>query len=556
MPFFAVTPQGMYDYAIDKYVPVRFFDYIHSKWSTTTPPANLEFPVGNYAPAAGLTYLQIGRAGLGLAEDAEQRRRDSRARTVDHRLSPLRFARSRRGARGELLRWHRHLGKRDRVAGPERARLSERWTRARSHNSRTRPIANTSPTARKRSRPSSPMDCAPRDRSPIAAKDLPDVAFELHAKQDQFEHALAESLGLQLDAAVVPEREPQGRNPFGGAAPTFTIAIPGQAFRVGVDLLNQSPENVTVDAVTLAASDGKAWKLDRQGDAPKALAGRAQAQVKFTAVAPADAALTRPYYGRPDEEQAYYDLIDPRYRNLSMAPYPLSASAELSYHGVPIHLAEVVQSYQRIPTLGVVAQPLIVGPAISVTLSPSAGAVPVGTKSFAFSCTVHSNVKGPAEGTLRLQLPAGWRSVPDAAPFTMARDGEDHTITFSVEPNGVKPGEQRITAVAEYKGTKYEEGYRLVGYPGIRPYPLYRAAIYRAVGVDVKTAPGLHIGYLPGTGDDVPTALENLGVNVRTWPRATSPAAVSPATMRSSSARARTRSAPNCRPPTAGCSST
>jgi hypothetical protein len=97
----------------------------------------------------------------------------------------------------------------------------------------------------------------------------------------------------------------------------------------------------------------------------------------------------------------------------------------------------------------------------------------------------------------------------------MVRDGEDHTITFSVEPDGVKPGEYRITAVAEYEGKSYEEGYRMVGYPGLRPYPYYRPAVYRAVGVDVKTAPGLRIAYLPGTGDDVPQALENLEQSVR-----------------------------------------
>ena len=27
--------QGMYDYAIDKYVPVKFFDYVNQKWSET-----------------------------------------------------------------------------------------------------------------------------------------------------------------------------------------------------------------------------------------------------------------------------------------------------------------------------------------------------------------------------------------------------------------------------------------------------------------------------------------------------------------------------------------
>ena len=52
-----------------------------------------------------------------------------------------------------------------------------------------------------------------------------------------------------------------------------------------------------------------------------------------------------------------------------------------------------------IPALGVVAQPLIIGPAISVAVAPAAGAVPLGSKSFVFSTTVHSNVKGPAEGT-------------------------------------------------------------------------------------------------------------------------------------------------------------
>ena len=54
----------MYDYAIDKYVPVRFFDYVNEKWSETRPATNIEIQEGDYAPAPGLTFLQIGRAGL------------------------------------------------------------------------------------------------------------------------------------------------------------------------------------------------------------------------------------------------------------------------------------------------------------------------------------------------------------------------------------------------------------------------------------------------------------------------------------------------------------
>ena len=189
--------------------------------------------------------------------------------------------------------------------------------------------------------------------------------------------------------------------------------------------------------------------------------------------------------------------------------------ATLTYNGVPFEIDQTVQTSERISGIGNVSNPLLVGPAISVTVSPSAGAIPLGSKSFAFTATVHSNVKGPAGGTLRLQLPQGWRSTPPQAPFNLARDGEDQTIVFSVSPDLVKATEYKITAVAEYQGKTYEEGYHLTGYPGVRPYPLYRPATYRAVGVEVKTAPGLHIGFLPGTGDDVPKALENLNQNVR-----------------------------------------
>ena len=522
VPFFAITPQGMYDYAIDKYVPVRFFDYVHQKASSEKPAANLEIQEGTFAPANGLTYLQIGREGLaaqktqnnGVAIPAPgafasaYHRYDARVPAAEHEESffdgidvSVNGIGSLAGAEPEYLK----------NGLVEIARVAEQANRQYQPD---RPHAIAELLAGGLGATRSLIEQVRAGH--IAEPGKSNVLFELRAKEDQFEHALAEALGLSITAAVAPEREPQGRNPFGGASPTFTIAIPGQSFSVQVDVVNGSPENLRIDEVSVEASDGKQWKIAAQGTPEQALKGHAEAHAKFAVSAPRDAALTRAFYSRKDEEQAYYDLDDPRWRNLSLAPYPLAAAARVNYRGVPLRLSQVVQTYQRIPALGVVSNPLILGPAISVTVSPAAGAVPVGATSFAFSCTVHSNVKGPAEGVLRLEVPAGWKSEPASAPFSMARDGEDRTVTFSVAPDRVQPGEHRITAVAEYQGRTYEEGYRLVGYAGLRPYPSYRPAVYRAVGVDVKTAGNLHVGYLPGTGDDVPTALENLGVGVRT----------------------------------------
>jgi hypothetical protein len=51
-----------------------------------------------------------------------------------------------------------------------------------------------------------------------------------------------------------------------------------------------------------------------------------------------------------------------------------------------------------------------------------------------------------------------------------------------------------------------------VGYPGLRPYNLYKAAELKTRKVDVKIAPGLRVGYIMGTGDLVPDAIEALGI--------------------------------------------
>jgi hypothetical protein len=125
-------------------------------------------------------------------------------------------------------------------------------------------------------------------------------------------------------------------------------------------------------------------------------------------------------------------------------------------------------------------------------------------------------VKGPAKGDVRLQLPNGWTSQPASAPFATADDGQDQSVTFQVTPGALGEKQYQITAVAEYDGHRYTEGYETTGYPGLRPYFLYRPATYKLSGVDVTVAPDLKVGYIMGSGDDVPSSLEHLGIKVIT----------------------------------------
>ena len=67
VPFFAPTKEKtIYDYATDKYVPIRFYDYVNKTWIDKTPSTDVTVPEGTLNQVAGLTALQIGRQGWGF----------------------------------------------------------------------------------------------------------------------------------------------------------------------------------------------------------------------------------------------------------------------------------------------------------------------------------------------------------------------------------------------------------------------------------------------------------------------------------------------------------
>jgi hypothetical protein len=228
---------------------------------------------------------------------------------------------------------------------------------------------------------------------------------------------------------------------------------------------------------------------------------------------PADAKPTQPYFSRPNLEQSYYDIHDPRYLTLPSAPYPLSAEVSYTFAGTHASLTGVVQSTHRYVGLGALQEPLLIAPALSVVVSPPSGILPLNATALPLQVTVHSSVKGPASGTLKLELPKGWSADPASATFKTVRDNEDVVLKFRVTTPGLKAETYRVTAVAEYNGKQYTEGFTTIGYPGIRPYPKYAPATSRVTGVDVKIAPSLKVGYVMGSGDDVPDSLREIGVD-------------------------------------------
>lgn len=344
------------------------------------------------------------------------------------------------------------------------------------------------------------------------------VLHELNVKRVQFNEALTLALGLSISANVTSDKMTANPEPQRGfmrmEQPDFPMAIPGQKFRVLVHLADDGADQVNVDKVTLTLNGSTIDADSSAGRVNGSLDGGSVLNTLFWVQIPDDAAYTKPYFDRPGLDQAYYDVRDEQYRNRPVAPYPLQAEVTFSYHGVPIELSEDVQTVQREAGAGTVNEPLPIGPAISVHMVQSAGVIPLAAAYIPVNVKIHSDVYGPAQGTVRLDLPTGWKSMPETAPFSFDRDGQELIVSFKVAPTNLKEQGYPIQAVASYEGHEYKDGYVQTGYAGLRPYFNYSNASDEITAANLKVSPGLAIGYIAGSGDDVPAALEDLGIHV------------------------------------------
>jgi LmbE family N-acetylglucosaminyl deacetylase len=518
----SISPKGLYDYATHHWAPAGVQNYISSKFEPGAVSATVEVPVGTYSSANGLSDQQISRTGLGFQKsqnggaevpapgpaDSPYHRFGSRISAAPHEKSFF------DGIDISLLGIADLAGKEEhtfltRSLGTINALVED----AMRHYAVADPSA-IAPTLALGLKTTNVL-IEEVSASQLSADSKYNVLHELKEKQAEFNDALVLSLGFSLNASVTQEHPPTG--PFArfmGDRPTFQMAIPGQHFPVLVHLAEASAVPLKIDKISLEMEGASESSIQAAGQISGQLDGGSILNARFEVQVPEHAAYTKPYFDHPGLEQPYYDVLDHQDRGKPLAPYPLQARVTATYEGVPIELAEIVQTIAREVGPGVVFQPMPIGPAISVTMLQSAGIVPLGQSSFPVSVRIHSNVKGPAEGSIRLDLPAGWKSDPATAPFSFAQDGQEQIAAFHVSPVHLTEQAYHLTAVASYDKHDYKEGYVPVGYPGLRPYFLYSAAAYQTTGTDVKVAPNLQVGYVEGSGDDVPASLENLGVHV------------------------------------------
>ena len=324
----------------------------------------------------------------------------------------------------------------------------------------------------------------------------------LQTKAREFVKAIALAAGAKLTAVADV--------PVGSSPDDAFMAVPGQTFEVTATFSAADP-SVRSGALTLDLPRGwdqKVLSSEHHGS---------EEITRFRVSVPADAQYTRPYWHRDNPETDSINIIDdPQDLNLPFPPPPVKALAFMGDAG-SISAPCVVKYRNADGTES--KRALAIAPPFSIALEPTTDVIPTaheGTTEIRVG--IRSNVATAAPARLRLELPPGWRAQPDSQPVSFDKPGESKDFTFQVRPSSLREGHSQIRAVLDYQSKPYDLGYTVVTREDLATFYYYQPAVQRVSIVDVTIPRDLKVGYIMGAGDDIPTVLKQIGMNVTLIP--------------------------------------
>ena len=357
----------------------------------------------------------------------------------------------------------------------------------------------------------------------LSASARQDLVARLQEKEEHIQAALNLALNASMEAtAIIPSDIPNQQN---------SLAIsPGKKFDVHAKFHNGSKHPLSIKDIIL---DGITPAAVKEPD--RVLQPGSDYETNFQVQLPSNFPVTRPAVHRNDPERdSVYVVDEPQYATLPFPPPPFRVIAHYDVPDLasPTHRDSGVQTYATFPEISAPVvvpftdekgqtqdRPLNVTPVYSVMLEPGEQIIRVnnGTAT-TVKVGVSCNLTGAQSGQLHLEVPAGWHVEPNELQVRLSKRGDKQDFEFKIVPSSLKEGETQVRATLTAGGSTYSEGYSLVTREDLESTYYYQPAIQRVSVVDVKIPNDVKIGYIMGAGDDIPTVLKQIGLDVTVIP--------------------------------------
>jgi LmbE family N-acetylglucosaminyl deacetylase len=282
-------------------------------------------------------------------------------------------------------------------------------------------------------------------------------------------------------------------------------AVPGSNVPVRVEVVLRRPADVALRR--LLFPDGSALdvgtKLTRQQK------NQYTREVRIAA----DAPISTPYFlAEPGDPAApaRQTVRDRRLVGDPEGPMPLRVRAEFEFAGklIPID-AGVIYAWtdrvhgERTRRFSIVP-PATITPVRKAVMFPNGRRMPV---------LLQVRAGGDAvSGSVRLQLPAGWRAAPESVPVSLAHAGDETTVSIEVTPPA-NAGAVEVHPAIEVAGKSWSYREDVIDYPHIPMQVVLQPLSMRLCPLTLAQ-PTRRIGYVAGSGDTIASDLAHVGFKV------------------------------------------
>jgi LmbE family N-acetylglucosaminyl deacetylase len=120
---------------------------------------------------------------------------------------------------------------------------------------------------------------------------------------------------------------------------------------------------------------------------------------------------------------------------------------------------------------------------------------------------------GATSGIARLNLPGGWQVAPVSREVKFSGKGDEQRVTFTVTPPATEDTNVLTAQLLIDENNVVTQGIVDIDYAHIPAQRILGDAAVKLVRADIKRS-GQRIGYIMGSGDDVPNILRQVGFDV------------------------------------------
>ncbi|MEP7362916.1 MAG: PIG-L family deacetylase [Acidobacteriota bacterium] len=314
-------------------------------------------------------------------------------------------------------------------------------------------------------------------RTLIAAIDHPWA----QAKLVELDELAAAAAGVAIDAVA-----------------TQWMSTPGSELQVQARVVGRVTPDVTVENLDVEGL------VEQHLDTKSAAAGNNKPwsqNIKITV--PPGTPPTQPYWLRAPQQGNLYAVPDLLQRGKPDTDPLLRVRFHLRVSGVPVEIVRPVVNRYVDQVRGELWRPSLVVPPAAIEFAERSLLFP-NTETRTVEVSVHANAN-QTSGEVHPTAPKGWRVEPASQPYSIARSGEQVTLSFHVTPpSAASVGELTVEGA---------HGMTTIAYVHIPPQTVFPPAQLKVVRADVKSLAS-KIGYVMGAGDDVPQSLRQWGAEV------------------------------------------